>query len=39
VNAGTGTVGAFRINDGSLAPITGGGGLPANRSAQGLAAY
>jgi hypothetical protein len=39
VDAGTGTVGAFRINDGSLTPITGGGGLPANRSAQGLAAY
>jgi 6-phosphogluconolactonase (cycloisomerase 2 family) len=40
VNAATGTVGAFRINgDGSLTPITRGGGLPANRSAQGLAAY
>ena len=40
VNAATGTVGAFQINgDGSLTPITGGGGLPANRSAQGLAAY
>ena len=40
VNAATGTVGAFRINDdGSLTLITGGGGLPANRSAQGLAAF
>lgn len=40
VNAATGTVGAFHINgDGSLTPITGGGGLPANRSAQGLAAF
>jgi 6-phosphogluconolactonase len=41
VDAGTGTVGAFRINlgDGSLTAITGGMGLPANRSAQGLAAY
>jgi 6-phosphogluconolactonase (cycloisomerase 2 family) len=40
VNAGTGTVGAFQINsDGSLTAITGGGGLPAGRSAQGLAAY
>lgn len=38
--AGTGTVGAFRINaDGSLTPITGAGGLPVNRGAQGLAAY
>jgi 6-phosphogluconolactonase (cycloisomerase 2 family) len=40
VNAGTGTVGAFRINsDGSLTALTGGMGLPAGRSAQGLAAY
>jgi len=40
VDAGTGTVGAFRINgDGSLTAITGGSGLPANRSAQGLAAF
>jgi 6-phosphogluconolactonase (cycloisomerase 2 family) len=40
VDAGTGTVGAFRINtDGSLTAITGGRGLPAGRSAQGLAAY
>ncbi|HEU5276183.1 MAG TPA: hypothetical protein VFU97_21175, partial [Xanthobacteraceae bacterium] len=40
VDAGTGTVGAFRINgDGSLTAITGGGGLPVGRSAQGLAAY
>jgi 6-phosphogluconolactonase len=40
VDAGTGTVGAFHINgDGSLTAITGGGGLPANRSAQGLAAF
>jgi len=40
VDAGTGTVGAFHINgDGSLTPITGGSGLPAGRSAQGLAAY
>ena len=40
VDAGTGTVGAFRINDDrSLTAITGGGGLPASRSAQGLAAF
>jgi 6-phosphogluconolactonase (cycloisomerase 2 family) len=40
VNAGTGTVGAFHINgDGSLTAIMGGGGLPAGRSAQGLAAF
>lgn len=41
VNAGNGTVGAFQINaaDGSLSPLTGGQGLPASRSAQGLAAY
>ena len=40
VDGGTGTVGAFHINgDGSLTAITGGSGLPANRSAQGLAAY
>jgi 6-phosphogluconolactonase len=40
VDAGTGTVGAFRINgDGSLTAVTGGGGLPVGRSAQGLAAY
>lgn len=40
VDAGSGTVGAFRINgDGSLTAITGGSGLPAGRSAQGLAAY
>src|SRR5205823_14167467 len=40
VDAGTGTVGAFRINgNGSLTPITGGAGLPVNRSAQGLAAF
>jgi 6-phosphogluconolactonase len=40
VNALTGTVGAFHINgDGSLTPIMGGGGLPASRSAQGLAAF
>src|SRR6185312_9143402 len=40
-NAGTVTVGAFQINlvDGSLTPLTGGMGLPAGRSAQGLAAY
>jgi hypothetical protein len=39
-DAGTGTVGAFRINaDGSLTAITGGGGLPAGRSAGGLAAF
>src|SRR5439155_5612290 len=38
LDAGTGTVGAFRINDdGSLTAITGGGSLPAGRSAQGLA--
>lgn len=41
VNAGSGTVGAFQINlgDGSLTALTGGMGLPAGRSAQGLAAY
>lgn len=40
VNAGTGTVGAYRINgDGSLTAVQGDGGLPAGRSAQGLAAY
>jgi 6-phosphogluconolactonase (cycloisomerase 2 family) len=40
VDAGTGTVGAFHINrDGSLTTIAGGGGLPAGRSAQGLAAF
>ncbi|HEX6842686.1 MAG TPA: beta-propeller fold lactonase family protein [Stellaceae bacterium] len=40
VSAGTGRVDAFRINgDGSLTAITGGGGLPAGRSAQGLAAF
>jgi len=41
VDAGTGTVGAFRINlaDGSLTAVTGGSGLPAGRGAQGLAAY
>ena len=40
VDAGSGTVGAFHINgDGSLTAITGGGGLPAGRSAQGLAAF
>lgn len=41
VNAGNGTVGAFQINlvDGSLTALTGGMGLPAGRSAQGLAAY
>ena len=40
VSAATGTVGAFRINgDGSLTSLTGGGGLPAGRSAQGLAAF
>jgi len=41
VDAGSGTVGAFQINlvDGSLTPLTGGMGLPAGRSAQGLAAY
>jgi 6-phosphogluconolactonase (cycloisomerase 2 family) len=41
VNAGTGTVGAFQINlvDGSLTALSGGMGLPAGRSAQGLAAY
>jgi 6-phosphogluconolactonase len=40
VDAGTGTMGAFRINgDGSLTAVTGAGGLPANRSAQGIAAY
>jgi hypothetical protein len=42
VNAGSGTVGAFRINltDGSLTELTGGEeGLPAGRSAQGLAAF
>lgn len=40
VEAGSGTVGAFRINgDGSLTEVSGGSGLPAGRSAQGLAAY
>ena len=41
VDAGTGTVGAFQVNlaTGSLIPITGGDGLPVNRSAQGLAAF
>jgi 6-phosphogluconolactonase len=40
VVAGSGTVGAFHISgDGSLTAITGGGGLPAGRSAQGLAAF
>lgn len=41
VDAGSGTVGAFQINlvDGSLTALSGGGGLPAGRSAQGLAAY
>jgi hypothetical protein len=40
VFAGSGTVGAFHINgDGSLTPITGGGGLPVGRSAQGLSAF
>lgn len=41
VAAGTGTVGAFSISptNGSLTPITGGGGLPSGRSAQGLAAF
>ena len=40
VDAGTGTIGAFRINgDGSLTAITGAGGLPIGRSAQGLAAF
>ena len=41
VDAGTGTVGAFQVNlaTGSLIPVTGGAGLPVNRSAQGLAAF
>ena len=40
LDAGTGTVGAYHINgDGSLTAVTGGGGLPAGRSAQGLAAF
>jgi 6-phosphogluconolactonase (cycloisomerase 2 family) len=41
VDAGSGTVGAFQINliDGSLSGLSGGGGLPAGRSAQGVAAY
>ena len=40
VDAGTGTVGALHINgDGSLSAITGGSGLPAGRSAQGIAAF
>jgi 6-phosphogluconolactonase (cycloisomerase 2 family) len=39
VNSATGTVGAFQINrDGSLSPITGGGGLPV-RALEGLAAF
>jgi hypothetical protein len=38
--AGTGTVGAFRINlvNGSLTAITGGSGLPTT-AAQGIAAF
>ena len=41
VDAGSGTVGAFQINltTGALTPLTGGSGLPAGRSAQGLAAF
>ncbi len=41
LNAGNGTVGAFQINlaDGSLTAISGAGGLPAGRSAGGLAAF
>ena len=41
MDAGSGTVGAFQINltDGSLTALTGGGGLPAARSDQGVAAY
>ena len=40
IDAGTGTVGAFQINaDGSLAAVVGGAGLPAGRSAQGIAAF
>ena len=41
MEAGSGTVGAFQINlvDGSLTALTGGGGLPAGRSAQGVAAF
>jgi len=39
--SGTGTVAAFQVNltNGSLTAITGGSGLPAAHSAQGLAAY
>jgi 6-phosphogluconolactonase (cycloisomerase 2 family) len=40
LSAGSGTVAAFLINgDGSLSAVFGGSGLPAGRSAQGLAAY
>ncbi|MGH9714081.1 MAG: lactonase family protein [Candidatus Acidiferrales bacterium] len=41
LNSGSGTVGAFRVNlgDGSLVALPAAGGLPANASAQGLAAY
>jgi 6-phosphogluconolactonase (cycloisomerase 2 family) len=41
IDAGTGTVGAFQIDPatGALTAITGGGGLPLNRAAQGLAAF
>jgi 6-phosphogluconolactonase len=41
VAAGSGSVAAFQIDPatGSLTAITGGGGLPAGRSAQGLAAF
>lgn len=41
VNAGNGTVSALQINltDGSLTPLSSGGGLPAGRGAQGIAAY
>jgi 6-phosphogluconolactonase len=41
LDAGTGLVGAFRINttSGALTALTGGSGLPVNRSAEGLAAY
>jgi len=40
VNAGNGTIGAFKINltDGSLSPITGSNGLPP-AGAQGIAAF
>jgi len=41
LDAGTGTVGAFRISqaNGSLTALSGGSGLPVGAGAQGLAAF